>query len=397
MSVATIVAATLLAGCVTAYFARPTARAFKRSMEYIVDSVIDLLGLSPLWHWRHNDSTAFNRALDSFAHFQTLSLRDVQLKQRSYNRLGQAKRNLAERAMGYQLKLDRYRDIVEQDSKIADGITKCALYDFGVDNVSALGLSQVAPKADASLHWARDALKHVLKDWSSEGDEQRKICFDPIFAALGELEPDARICVPGCGLGRLAYELACKGYDVTACEMSFYMTLPLRWLLSPAVDQIDQHEFHFGSHWWSHQRSTESLFRSTRFPDLVPHPRNNFRLLEGSFLSSALFPSTVSESYNAIVTLYFIDTAIDIIEYITQCYQLLRPGGLLVNFGPILWPSKARLELSLDELIRLIEAIGFEIVEPPRHVDSEYQRDPQGMITWTYHAAFFVVRKPHNA
>ena len=67
----------------------------------------------------------------------------------------------------------------------------------------------------------RSTIKSIMREWSSEGQEERDTCYQPIiqevtdyFQSLGKEaynpQTQERISVlhPGCGLGRLAFEFA---------------------------------------------------------------------------------------------------------------------------------------------------------------------------------------------
>jgi carnosine N-methyltransferase len=58
-------------------------------------------------------------------------------------------------------------------------------------------------------------LKHFVRDWSEVGKAERDALFPPILEALREEFGDEvegkKVLVPGCGLARLAYEIACEG------------------------------------------------------------------------------------------------------------------------------------------------------------------------------------------
>jgi carnosine N-methyltransferase len=70
--------------------------------------------------------------------------------------------------------------------------------------------------------------------------------------------------------------------------------------------------------------------------------------------------------WDSIITCYFIDTANNIIEYIETIHNILRPGGVWINFGPLLYhysemENECSIELSWDEVKFSIEKFGFEI------------------------------------
>jgi carnosine N-methyltransferase len=198
------------------------------------------------------------------------------------------------------------------------------------------------------------------------------------------------------------------------------MILAFRLLLSPATTQeVGQHKIRPYAHWFSHQRSTENLFRSVSFPDAVPRLGPNFRLLEDDFLKIPTSPSEFWSSdqtqtpthspqgYDYIVTLFFIDTSFNVFATMEKIYKLLKPGGSWVNLGPLLWSGggQCKVELSLEELLVAAEEIGFVISRPSteehndhpeqqKTVECEYTADPNAMMRWTYKTEFWVAKKP---
>lgn len=58
-------------------------------------------------------------------------------------------------------------------------------------------------------------------------------------------------------------------------------------------------------------------------------PNSTVNLIEGDFLRE--FP--LAEQYDAIVTLFFIDTSDNIVDFLANIHRLLKPGGLWINLG----------------------------------------------------------------
>jgi carnosine N-methyltransferase len=195
--------------------------------------------------------------------------------------------------------------------------------------------------------------------------------------------------------------------ETTANELSFFMNLAFRFLLDPTTTStINEHAIHPYAHWFSHQRSSESLFRSVHFPDVVPRLSSRFKLVEEDFFTLRPPPApspTLPQigGYDYIVTLFFIDTSLNVLATLEQIYALLRPGGTWINLGPLLWTSggQAKLELSLDEVLHAVEELGF-VIDPREDgqrsntVECEYTGDPQAMMRWIYRAEFWVAHKP---
>jgi carnosine N-methyltransferase len=77
-------------------------------------------------------------------------------------------------------------------------------------------------ETDLAQEKVRSTLRSFVRDWSSEGAVERQACYDPCLEALerhwqgtwqgsGRKKGDVSVLVPGCGLGRLAMEIAVKG------------------------------------------------------------------------------------------------------------------------------------------------------------------------------------------
>jgi carnosine N-methyltransferase len=195
--------------------------------------------------------------------------------------------------------------------------------------------------------------------------------------------------------------------ETTANELSFFMNLAFRFLLEPSTTPVvNEHTIHPYAHWFSHQRSTESLFRSIRFPDAVPRSSPRFKLVEKDFLTLQPPPAASPvlaqiPGYDYIVTLFFIDTSLNILTTLEHIYYLLRPGGTWINLGPLLWTggAQSKLELSLEEVLRAVEELGFVIDlredgQQSTTVECEYTSDAQAMMRWIYRAEFWVAHKP---
>ncbi|KAF9075559.1 N2227-like protein-domain-containing protein [Rhodocollybia butyracea] len=323
--------------------------------------------------------------------------------------------------IGYPKKLDRLTEIIELNGKVTDGIVTAMKRSYTLDSSAswdawlALSSTYKEPLIDSRcLSRIREVLKHFVRDWSDAGLSERTVIFEPILSVLSMLSSSSRahkrVLVPGSGLCRLAYDISTLGYDTTACELSGYMNGAFRFLLDPeTTTTTSQHEVHPYGHWWSHSRNIVDLFRGVRFPDVIPRlamdAEVGLHLKEGDFLTLEL---GTPNSYDYVVTLFFIDTSVNILSTLERIHTLLKPGGIWINLGPLLWCSdaQARLELSLEEVFEAMGAVGFVIVggtdgndddEPDcmkrRSISCEYTHDEQAMMRWIYEAEFWVAKK----
>ena len=161
--------------------------------------------------------------------------------------------------------------------------------------------------------------------------------------------------------------MAATGFDTSANELSPYMNYTFKFLCSFNKKYSSPSVIHPYAHWFSHQTRNSATFRAVEFPDTVPRLSDNFRLLDYDFLK-------IQEAgrYDYIVTQFFIDTSLNVIETLEHIHSLLRPGGQWINLGPLLWTGggQAAVELSLEEVLKLATMIGFDVA------DDDVQRPP---------------------
>lgn len=74
--------------------------------------------------------------------------------------------------------------------------------------------------------------KQLMRDWSSLGSEERKQCYGPIIEEIEEQYPSDKydrsnifVLVPGAGLGRLAFEIANRGFACQGNEFNLFMLI----------------------------------------------------------------------------------------------------------------------------------------------------------------------------
>jgi len=232
-------------------------------------------------------------------------------------------------------------------------------------------------KIHATLH-------SCMREWSEDGATERAACFDVILDALTELLPvtstnkhQQKVLVPGAGLGRLPLEIVHRGYACQGNEFSYFMLLTSNFLLNH-VEEAGMFGLYPFVEQCNNIKKIGDNVREVKVPDVCPakllwgeeegeeggeggaaaeeknggekeneqhHP--SFSSSPSSVLQPPDFSMTAGEflevygeqigCWDAVVTCFFLDTAPVVIEYIEAIHRLLRPGGVWVNFGPLLY------------------------------------------------------------
>ncbi|KAF7626759.1 hypothetical protein AFLA_014144 [Aspergillus flavus NRRL3357] len=345
-------------------------------------------------------------ALHAFHRYKERNLAETKRWRDWYKKIPKKQRSIVESTVKYTRKLNTVEHLFETNERLAHEIVKHGMQFY---NISQTELDQFVKENEkqginTDKTSVSQAMKHFVRDWADEGHDERQDAFPCILGSLANMsrtfEHPLRVLLPGAGLGRLAHEVnALGGFEVTMNEWSMYMNLAYRYLSS--LSSVNSKTFHPHIDWWSHHATTADLQRSVSFPDTLASP--SVLLVEGDFTTA--FAEDTGK-YDVIVTLFFIDTARNLVSYFENIHRLLRPGGQWINLGPLLYGSAPFLQLSLDEIVALTEHIGFKFQETDpscggitipgltvRGKEVAYARNGKGLSKNAYQAQFWVARK----
>lgn len=172
------------------------------------------------------------------------------------------------------------------------------------------------------------------------------------------------------------------------------------------TEKKESHMLFPGIHVPNNKLTQEDFFRPIKFPDvdLVEslHPDADFSMVAGEFeevysKEPGRPYDDVLEAWDAVATCFFIDTAHNIVEYLQTIYNILKPGGLWLNLGPLLYhyadmPNEESIELTWEEVLFVAEQIGFDI-ELEETVRSTYCSVGQPMLETVYISKLIKARK----
>ncbi|GAA5886265.1 hypothetical protein JCM16303_003744 [Sporobolomyces ruberrimus] len=366
----------------------PPTRLLRKLHRLFIRPITVLLGRVPLPAALESPSnlSISIKNYSSYSHDQQLA---IDRKRLAYERMPARHRRIGKH-LDWRRVLERTEDAVEANSKVTDQLAAIGL-EFARKEGIPYGFNTRHKKESGRVV---ETLKHFVRDWSQEGKSERDALFPPILETLASEFPFAKdesrkVLVPGCGLGRLAYEISTQGFSTIANDFSHFMTLATSLIFS-RTHSSNQHSIHPYIHSFSHQRTSQNLLRTVSFPDIVPRKQDvDLEFVQGDFLS--LFFEE-DEKFDAIVTLFFIDTASNLLDYFETIYRLLKPRGIWINEGPLLYYGNPGMELPLEDVIRAAELVGFVIEKRRTLKEVRYTADAKGkqvLLATTFFLIFF--------
>ncbi|KKA30540.1 hypothetical protein TD95_003628 [Thielaviopsis punctulata] len=385
-------------------------------------------------------------ALDSFLRYsRTAHFSVTHLRRQSFYALPEAHwKMLAAPPFNFLDTLMRTDNAIDSNGDLARSIARFALQNFAqLPLPSASADIALPPKwagiaSHSDIDKARSTLRQFYRDWSAAGAPERAASYAPVLRALAAeraaAAPDAAaldVLVPGAGLGRLVFELCCAGHNAEGNEISYHQLIASSYVLN-CIQRPGQHTLFPWVHTFSNHKTRENHLRSYPVPDVHPghamadlraqgRPIGHMSMCAADFI--CLYGDDEHHAkYDAVATVFFLDTAPNLIRYLDVIWSCLKPGGVLINVGPLLWhfennapgnhghdsdgdgqhqtetssgiADPGSFELSEDEVLALVEKIGFKLESREDGIMAPYITDPESMLQTVYKASSWVARKP---
>ncbi|OAL26105.1 hypothetical protein AYO20_10239 [Fonsecaea nubica] len=340
------------------------------------------------------------------------------------------------------------------------------------EQILQLGLSAFAlpkkPPKDSEMNWqgkakpndmakAHSTIRQFYRDWTHEGFTREvepllNMIISDLAAHLSTTRPDNQspsLLLPGAGLGRVLFELALRGFHATGNEISYHQLFASNFILN-STERVNQYSIYPFAHTFTNVESRANQLRRFTIPDIHPGQAFSARLAAGvavgemnmtagDFVLSYSTPES-RETFDGLVSLFFIDTAPSLIRYIETVRNCLKVGGVWINIGPLLWhfdnrapggntdedededededsddgqPAEAgtktqpkpdledkgigepgSVELTDEEVVQLVSHLGFEVLSHEiLPADSGYVQDPNSLLQNRYRCSHWVARK----
>ncbi|XP_066945805.1 carnosine N-methyltransferase [Macrobrachium rosenbergii] len=344
----------------------------------------------------------FQRIVQAFKSYRSHALKHVKEREEYIQTLPSHHRELLS---SYRSHLKKQKVCIQHNGEIINQIINGVESMF--ENVQHEPLNDVAQDVsslDLDIEKVKSTIRQIVRDWSPLGEKERSLCYGPVIEQIVRLYPpdcldtsSINILVPGAGLGRLAHEIARRGYSCQGNEFSLFMLMASNFILNKCRGPNSLRVYPW-VHTGSNQLTNENQLQEATFPDQDPSelpPQAQFTIAAGDFLEIY----TEADSWDCIATSFFIDCASNIVAFIETIFKILKPGGYWVNLGPLLYhfeeqPDEHSIELSYEEVRHIVEGLGFEITVEKTSVETTYTQNANSMMHYGYRSIFFVARKP---
>jgi len=260
---------------------------------------------------------------------------------------------------------------------------------------------QPAPQGSKAV---QNLLQMFVREWSSEGLEERRECFDKLLGSLdSHLRPQLdqakvsgasgpKVLCPGVQLGRLFFEVLARGYAAEACE-----SRPLFYFGGEFVrKKCMQREAHriqpFVLQTCNRFRAQDHI-RVAAIPDVDVGPEGTSPPVRFGDFVRLYDTANALGSFDAMLTAFALDTSSNIFRYVRSAAHVVRPGGLWANFGPLAYDADhdeahgSGVELSWEEL-RYAVSHFFDIQEQA-FVSAFHASNAESMMQIQYSCIFF--------
>lgn len=286
--------------------------------------------------------------------------------------------------------LDRYDLVPATRKRIEEACTIAQLSRQSVDELMQdVGIT--ARFDEQFVHLKLGAISeyyhHILQDWAW-GDVAVNQRLEPILRLYHPETPGSLMAL-GAGAGRLSWEL----HKIWDAQLT--LATDINPLLLAASQRLIVEQKAFAFYELNSFPQIEKA-RSACYTLSPPQDTHNKRAHWHAMAADVWHMPIKANSLDIIVTAWFIDVhGGDNRTLISLIQRWLKPGGVWINSGPLLYPKNSPLECKYDrdELMELIRLAGLEFAEQTLsehgHLMSPINVRKQSEQVWT-----FLARKP---
>lgn len=342
----------------------------------------------------------FNMDLKAIRQYVTHSGKEVARVERNLN--GLSADDKAELIRTPEVQVSLMQEAVKLNLAFLEKVT--ALIEAGQKSLAA---DEQAKQIEVTLPAYKQVermLFTIVREWSTEGEEERKECFERLLGALeGHLASarDAaassgagrpRVLCPSAQLGRLPFEVQSRGFDCEGCEehpLLYFCSEILRKEGATAEAHLIR-PFVLGT--CNRVKAADNV-RDINFPQ-VPVPSPSLPPTKLANFARVYDSAAARASFDAVLTNHCLDTSGNIFRYVRTVAHVVKPGGIWANFGPLAFEHGGNdegqghgVEISWEELKYAVSHF-FEIKEEAV-VQSLYAENARAMMQFQFGCIFF--------
>ena len=243
-------------------------------------------------------------------------------------------------------------------------------------------------------------LELLIREWGEEGKEEREISHGQVIKELKkyldyenpEEIKNKKILIPKNHFGRLAYDLSKLGYNVDFLENNYIYLIIQDYLFNISEK--------FGDiicpciHSFCSSFNEKSVIKKHSIPDEnIKNDLKNKNLIiyQEDFIT---FYKGKKDLYDAVVTVFCTEDVRNMIEYIEIIHEILKKGGIWINFGSMEnnYADYGGIALAWDEMKQVILNYDFELKREEKQV-VPYFKIEGNSLPYTVGIIFFTAMK----
>lgn len=343
-------------------------------------------------HLPHNTKIEIVSTIKSLQLYSANNKKFIDQKRKSFKLMSWRQQKLCE-DVGYLDKLNTIESLIGQNQKV---LNKVVDFTMSTYDLRFSDFDLIKNITDNSSFKVIEGLSHFSRDWNQVSmPEELQPIYDYIINSIKALDSinldKTTIIMPGSGLGRIPHELSKQGYHVNSIELNGLMYLFNKFIYANDVSGLEIYPY---IHLLSNFTTLKNQFRSVMLPSVSKPQTLNIWLEDFKFFESPTnFDSIV------VVTVFFIDTAENLVDYLDTINELVKgyKSKYWINIGPLKYGTAPQVELNAEELKLLREKMGWQDLQNYNSLETHklfpYVTDKQSLWQGYYGVVGWCCRK----
>ena len=314
----------------------------------------------------------FLSVITAMEEYSSETFKKIDKMEKDFEKIGE--KYISKFSFNYKDRINKLKEVASINQNLLNNVIK--IYKPAISFYKDIDMDEIRNMRFEEGKFIYNVFTYILRDWTKERKKERQetygLIIDEVLKYFSVSKDDSikyKFLIPGSGLNRLGYELCKLGFNIEGNEYLFLNGLFSDYILNHS--KKDEFFFYPNIDTFSNFLTEDSVFREYTFPDIdinLKKEENNkigkFKLSIGDFIS---IYDNQKDCFDCVITCYFIDTGQNIIHYIDIIYNILKKGGIWINFGPLSYhwsgyPNAISIELPYDKLKEVIYNYGFEII-----------------------------------